>query len=125
MTIDMPRVDALGAEFFRWEIATATAGRILEINPFDEPNVQQAKDATHALLDAYTTRGAAARACCQTSRRRRGDHFSAAARSADANGLRSVHRSAEAARLFRAARLLPPDDDALAPVAAESGTASR
>jgi glucose-6-phosphate isomerase len=57
MTIDMPRVDALGAEFFRWEVATATAGRLLEINPFDEPNVQQAKDATRALLDAYTTRG--------------------------------------------------------------------
>jgi glucose-6-phosphate isomerase len=57
MIIDMPGVDALGAEFFRWEIATATAGRLLDINPFDEPNVQQAKDATRALLDAYTTRG--------------------------------------------------------------------
>ena len=57
MTINMPDVQALGAEFFRWEIATATAGRILEINPFDEPNVQQAKDATQALLQAYTTRG--------------------------------------------------------------------
>jgi transaldolase/glucose-6-phosphate isomerase len=58
MTIDMPALDALGAEFFRWEIATATAGRVLEINPFDEPNVQQAKDATRALLDSYATRGA-------------------------------------------------------------------
>jgi glucose-6-phosphate isomerase len=57
ITIDMPDIDALGAEFFRWEIATATAGRVLEINPFDEPNVQQAKDATRALLQAYTTRG--------------------------------------------------------------------
>jgi len=57
MTIDMPAIEALGAEFFRWEIATATAGRILEINPFDEPNVQQAKDATNAVLDAYATRG--------------------------------------------------------------------
>ena len=57
MTIDMPRYEALGAEFFRWEIATATAGRILDINPFDEPNVQQAKDATFALLQAYATRG--------------------------------------------------------------------
>ena len=57
MTIDMPDIQALGAEFFRWEIATVTAGRILEINPFDEPNVQQAKEATHALLQAYTTRG--------------------------------------------------------------------
>lgn len=57
MTIDMPDIQALGAEFFRWEIATATAGRILEINPFDEPNVRQAKEATHVLLQAYTTRG--------------------------------------------------------------------
>jgi glucose-6-phosphate isomerase len=55
--IEVPRLEALGAEFFRWEIATATAGRVLGINPFDEPNVQQAKDATRALLQTYTTRG--------------------------------------------------------------------
>jgi hypothetical protein len=47
----------LGGEFFRWEFATATAGFLLEINPFDEPNVQQAKDATHTLLDMYTAQG--------------------------------------------------------------------
>jgi len=46
-----------GGEFFRWEFATATAGFLLDINPFDEPNVQQAKDATRVLLDHYTTRG--------------------------------------------------------------------
>ena len=57
MTLEMPSIDALGAEFFRWEIATATAGRLLEINPFDEPNVQQATDATRALLQTYTTKG--------------------------------------------------------------------
>lgn len=45
--------EGLGAEFFRWEIATATAGFLLGVNPFDEPNVQQAKDATRALLEAY------------------------------------------------------------------------
>jgi glucose-6-phosphate isomerase len=45
--------EALGAEFVRWEIATAIAGALLEINPFDEPNVQQAKDATRVLLDRY------------------------------------------------------------------------
>jgi hypothetical protein len=48
-------VDSLGAEFFRWEVATATAGFLLGVNPFDEPNVQQAKDATRALLDTYAT----------------------------------------------------------------------
>jgi len=47
----------LGGEFFRWEFATATAGFLLGINPFDEPNVQQAKDATRALLDIYTAQG--------------------------------------------------------------------
>ncbi|MBI3049414.1 MAG: hypothetical protein HYY76_14000 [Acidobacteria bacterium] len=51
--IDMPDVYDLGAEFFRWEVATATAGFLLGVNPFDEPNVQQAKEATRALLDAY------------------------------------------------------------------------
>ncbi|MGH9411944.1 MAG: glucose-6-phosphate isomerase [Vicinamibacterales bacterium] len=40
----------LGAEFFRWEFAIAVAGSILEINPFDEPNVQEAKDKTKAIL---------------------------------------------------------------------------
>jgi glucose-6-phosphate isomerase len=48
---------ALGAEFMRWEIATAAAGAILEINPFDEPNVQQAKDATNVLIEAYRREG--------------------------------------------------------------------
>ena len=53
VTIQMADLDSLGAEFLRWEIATATAGLLMAINPFDEPNVQQAKDATRALLDIY------------------------------------------------------------------------
>ncbi len=40
----------LGAEFFRWEFATAVAGAILGINPFDQPDVQAAKDRTTAIL---------------------------------------------------------------------------
>lgn len=40
----------LGAEFFRWEFATAVAGHVLGIQPFDQPNVQEAKDATNRLL---------------------------------------------------------------------------
>jgi glucose-6-phosphate isomerase len=47
----------LGAEFLRWEVATAAAGVLLQINPFDEPNVQQAKDATRRLLDAFKRLG--------------------------------------------------------------------
>ncbi len=45
----------LGAEFYRWEIATATIGALLEVNPFDEPNVQESKDITAKLLVAYRT----------------------------------------------------------------------
>ena len=53
VTIQLPDVYALGAEFLRWEVATATAGLLMAINPFDEPNVKQAKDATSALLTVY------------------------------------------------------------------------
>ncbi len=53
--LQMPEVAAIGAEFLRWEVATAAAGVLLGINPFDEPNVQQAKDATRALLESYRT----------------------------------------------------------------------
>jgi hypothetical protein len=45
------------AEFFRWEIATAVAGAVLGIDPFDQPNVQEAKDATKTLLSDYKARG--------------------------------------------------------------------
>jgi transaldolase/glucose-6-phosphate isomerase len=41
----------VGQEFFRWEFATAVAGSILGINPFDQPNVQEAKDRTGAILE--------------------------------------------------------------------------
>lgn len=43
----------LGAEFFAWEFATACAGWRLGINPFDQPNVQEAKDATRELLSEF------------------------------------------------------------------------
>ena len=41
----------LGAEMFRWEFATAVAGKLLGINPFDQPNVQEAKDRTNEILE--------------------------------------------------------------------------
>ena len=43
----------LGQEFFRWEMATSTAGSVLKINPFDEPNVQESKDNTVRLLNEF------------------------------------------------------------------------
>lgn len=55
--IEMPETAALGAEFARWEIATALAGALLGINPFDEPNVSQAKDATRVLLTRFKQEG--------------------------------------------------------------------
>lgn len=44
-------------EFFRWEFATAVIGAILDIHPFDQPNVQAAKDATNRVLADYATQG--------------------------------------------------------------------
>ena len=40
----------LGQEFFRWEFATAVAGAVLQINPFDQPNVAESKANTKAVL---------------------------------------------------------------------------
>jgi glucose-6-phosphate isomerase len=40
----------IGAQFLLWEYATAVAGRVIGINPFDQPNVQESKDNTAALL---------------------------------------------------------------------------
>ncbi len=48
----------IGAEFIRWEVATAVAGIVLGIDPFDQPNVQESKDATTELLEAYRSDGA-------------------------------------------------------------------
>ena len=47
----------LGAEFFRWELATAVAGAALRINPFDQPNVQAAKDMTETVLSQFQSSG--------------------------------------------------------------------
>ena len=48
----------LAQEFFRWEIATAVAGAILGINPFDQPDVEASKIATRELTTAYESTGA-------------------------------------------------------------------
>jgi len=46
-----------GQEFFRWEIATAVAGSIIGINPFDQPDVEASKVATRSLTSAYEKDG--------------------------------------------------------------------
>ncbi|MGH2427430.1 MAG: bifunctional transaldolase/phosoglucose isomerase [Candidatus Limnocylindria bacterium] len=48
----------IGAEFVRWEVASAAAGIVLGIDPFDQPNVQESKEATTELLAAYRRDGA-------------------------------------------------------------------
>ena len=55
--IGLSDLHELGAEFLRWEVATAAAGMVLGIDPFDQPNVQESKDATRELLDAFRAHG--------------------------------------------------------------------
>jgi transaldolase/glucose-6-phosphate isomerase len=55
ITLDDPY--DLGEEFFRWEIATAVAGAILGIHPFDQPDVEASKTATRKLTAAYERDG--------------------------------------------------------------------
>jgi transaldolase/glucose-6-phosphate isomerase len=50
--VDVGDPYGLGAEWFRWEFATAVAGHVLGINPFDQPDVQAAKDKTNEVLAA-------------------------------------------------------------------------
>ncbi|MFC1911739.1 glucose-6-phosphate isomerase [Chloroflexota bacterium] len=47
----------LGAEFYRWEFAIAVTGEILGVHPFDQPDVQAAKDATGRVLQEYQASG--------------------------------------------------------------------
>jgi hypothetical protein len=58
VTLMMRDTYALAGEFFRWEYATAIAGYILGINPFDELNVTESKQNTARLLDEYIANGA-------------------------------------------------------------------
>jgi transaldolase / glucose-6-phosphate isomerase len=57
--IDIVLEDALdlGETFFLWEFATAVAGAILGIDPFDQPNVQESKDNTKRLLEEFSSTG--------------------------------------------------------------------
>ena len=47
----------IAAEFFRWEVATAVAGHVMGINPFDQPNVESAKIQARRMLDEYRASG--------------------------------------------------------------------
>ena len=57
LRISMADIYDLGAEFFRWEIATAVAGSIIGINAFNQPDVEASKIATRNLTSAYEKTG--------------------------------------------------------------------
>jgi transaldolase/glucose-6-phosphate isomerase len=55
--IDVTDATHIGQEFFRWEMATAVAGAILGVNPFDQPDVEASKVKTRELTAAYEKSG--------------------------------------------------------------------
>lgn len=55
--IELADIYDIGQEFFRWEIATAVAGSILQINPFNQPDVEASKIVTRQLTEAYEKSG--------------------------------------------------------------------
>ena len=55
--ISVPSTYDIGAEFFRWEIATAVAGSIIGINPFDQPDVEASKIVTKQLTSEFEAKG--------------------------------------------------------------------
>lgn len=55
--IMLPDVYALGGEFLRWELATATSCAVIGVNPFDEPNVSESKKNTSDLLTEWKQNG--------------------------------------------------------------------
>src|SRR6202043_3929061 len=55
--IPVPDCYPIGQEFFRWELATAVAGAVLGIDPFDQPDVEASKVRTRELTAAYEKTG--------------------------------------------------------------------
>ena len=55
--IELDSINTIGQEFFRWEFATAVAGSIMEINPFNQPDVESAKVEARKLTDEYEKTG--------------------------------------------------------------------
>ena len=56
--INLGDIYDLGGEFFRWEMATAVAGHLMTINPFDQPNVESAKVQARGMLQRFREEGA-------------------------------------------------------------------
>lgn len=58
ISIAMETAEDLGAEMFKWEIATALTCSLLDVNPFDEPDVQEGRERVSALLDEFVAKRA-------------------------------------------------------------------
>ena len=57
ITVDFSEPSDLGAQFFLWELAVAVSGVVLQINAFDQPNVQEAKDLAAETIESYLSKG--------------------------------------------------------------------
>lgn len=57
ITLDLPDSYAVAGEFYRWEVAIATACHIIGVNAFDQPDVQESKDRTQAKIEVLRTHG--------------------------------------------------------------------
>ena len=55
--VELDSIDTLGQEFFRWEFATAVAGSVMKINPFNQPDVEAAKIEARKITDEYEHTG--------------------------------------------------------------------
>lgn len=55
--IEFERENQLAMEFFRWEFATAVAGHFLDLQPYDQPNVQLAKTRTGEVIESFKSNG--------------------------------------------------------------------
>lgn len=55
--IELDSIENLGQEFFRWEFATAVAGSVMQINPFNQPDVESAKIEARKITDEYEKTG--------------------------------------------------------------------
>lgn len=57
LELELKDIYELGAEFFRWEFATAVAGWVMQIQPYDQPNVEQAKIVARQMMKDYQEKG--------------------------------------------------------------------
>jgi glucose-6-phosphate isomerase len=112
MTLDMAGPAGLAGEFLRWEVATAVVSHLLGVNPFDEPDVAAAKQATRDLLEALARDGALPEPSPDAQRDGCTLSLSRALSRDDPWG--SLARSAQPGNYVAVLAYAPPDDTAFA-----------